>query len=723
MTEPAVETKLQIHKISRGAITYLRFVGVVDESFEGAGLAKGLSGQLIVSLGGVRRITSFGIRQWVDFVERASAVCSSICFVECAPRIIDQFNMVANFGGRGRVLSFYAPFRCGTCGAESVKLFQVDRDRAMITQLHLDGGACASDSAPLLLDDDAASYLSYLSVQPEFDVDPAVAAFLAGRTEYVAPDGMRKARVDKRVRDRYTFIGIAGDIGSDFPVQKVAEGLEGDVVLDLTAVGRVTPEGRQLWRSLVQRMAPSTERILVVGLPVLMLEGLSRPEDLADKAHVLSFYLPYSCPSCSITAPVEITSSQHAESIRQGAAPELACMECGRPTTCAASPAALQGMTAFPAPDKDLDTDKVLEWSRLPPEPAQAVVPLPLAPMLPAPTSHGRPWVLLAIVLLALATGLLGWRALLMRRTPIEKQATLIEASHPRPPSWRDQPFAIVGQQVLVSGQSGVTVDKEEGLQQARAAALEAFVHQISASIRDPLWLEHLGTQYMSTRAKAMDDLEKSLVSGEPEATARARKRVEDGRGRVAKSVQETGIIAVQADPHEFYWEKIQTSEGIRYRVWVLVRVSRDEFKGLSERFAERQEALSTVVVPYFPGMAWRYDVLAGAVVVGMRPDSPLRHIGVIPGDIITSIQDRAVKDSRGFKRVISQEHGDLEATGGVATIRIKRGDGPVVEHRLRVQKRVAVTPGPKGSTKHPVDGRKDKRPPPANIWDDNPFE
>ena len=38
--------------------------------------------------------------------------------IECAPKVVDQLNMVANFAGGGRVFSFYAPFRCDYCDSE-----------------------------------------------------------------------------------------------------------------------------------------------------------------------------------------------------------------------------------------------------------------------------------------------------------------------------------------------------------------------------------------------------------------------------------------------------------------------------------------------------------------------------------------------------------------------------------------------------------------------------
>ena len=45
---------------------------------------------------------------------------SYYCFIKCRPSLVAQFNMVANFGGRGELLSLYAPYVCGACGEEIV---------------------------------------------------------------------------------------------------------------------------------------------------------------------------------------------------------------------------------------------------------------------------------------------------------------------------------------------------------------------------------------------------------------------------------------------------------------------------------------------------------------------------------------------------------------------------------------------------------------------------
>ena len=50
---------------------FLPWVGRLTEAFKGAALAKELEGQVIFDLSGVERITSFGVREWLQMMQAA----------------------------------------------------------------------------------------------------------------------------------------------------------------------------------------------------------------------------------------------------------------------------------------------------------------------------------------------------------------------------------------------------------------------------------------------------------------------------------------------------------------------------------------------------------------------------------------------------------------------------------------------------------------------------
>ena len=78
--------KLVIEKFADGAVACLKFVGTIDEAFEGKKLGMTAAADtLVLDLGGVKKISSFGIREWVDFVTTASKHARTIILIECTP--------------------------------------------------------------------------------------------------------------------------------------------------------------------------------------------------------------------------------------------------------------------------------------------------------------------------------------------------------------------------------------------------------------------------------------------------------------------------------------------------------------------------------------------------------------------------------------------------------------------------------------------------------------
>jgi len=219
--------KLTIEKFADGSIACLKFNGTIDESFEGKKLGATAAGDtLVLDLGGVKKISSFGIREWIDFVGTASKQVRSMILIECSPKVIDQLNMVANFAGGGRVFSFYTPFRCDYCDSEHRVLLQVDKDHETIKSMKLAERPCPSCKEGMYFDEDGATFFSYVLGQEKFELEPEVAGFLASKLNYAVSDLNRKLRVDKVIEGRTTYVRLAGDLDRAFPREKLAEGLE-----------------------------------------------------------------------------------------------------------------------------------------------------------------------------------------------------------------------------------------------------------------------------------------------------------------------------------------------------------------------------------------------------------------------------------------------------------------------------------------------------------------
>ncbi|MBC7973879.1 MAG: hypothetical protein H7138_02755, partial [Myxococcales bacterium] len=354
-SQPIIATgpvpKLVIEKFADGPVACLKFVGMIDEGFEGKKLGMTAAADtLVLDLGGVKKISSFGIREWVDFVTTAAKVCRSIILIECTPKVVDQLNMVANFAGGGRVFSFYAPFRCDYCDTEQRVLLQIDRDFDAIKSMKLAERPCGSCKESMYFDEDGTTYFSYLIGQERFQLEPAVEAFLAGKLNYAVSDLNRKLRVDKVIEGRTTYLRLNGDLDGTFPREKLAEGLEGTVIVDLGAIGKIEPIGAVEWRGFISAVAPAAERVYLASAPPTFIEKLCTRDDLNPKVQVVTVLMPYTCASCGTTSAHNVDVAAHYDVLKFATAPELRCPQCKHAMQCHAGETVMTLLPTMPRP-------------------------------------------------------------------------------------------------------------------------------------------------------------------------------------------------------------------------------------------------------------------------------------------------------------------------------------------------------------------------------------
>lgn len=149
---------LQIDTQASGNATRVSISGVIDENADFAPLLA-LEGNVEVNLRGVKRINSFGAREWMDAVRKLCDTANPN-FVEISPAIVDQLNMIQGFLGHATIRSFCAPLVCPHCDAEETRVFNtrdcLDIDVAIpITE-------CPSCARNMVLDDVDDKYLLFL---------------------------------------------------------------------------------------------------------------------------------------------------------------------------------------------------------------------------------------------------------------------------------------------------------------------------------------------------------------------------------------------------------------------------------------------------------------------------------------------------------------------------------------------------------------------------------
>jgi ABC-type transporter Mla MlaB component len=709
------QQKLKIDKFADGGIVCLKFAGSVDEDFDGKKLAATVKAQtLVLDLADIKKISSFGIREWVDFIHTAEKNTQDVVLLECAPKVVDQLNMVANFAGSGKVFSFYAPYRCDYCDSDSYLLMQVDRDWEVIKSMKPPERPCASCGEPEYFDEDPTTYFSFIAGQDRFELDPEVGSFLSSKLNYTVSESARKLRLDKVIEGRNTYLKIAGDLDGSFPREKLAEGLEGTLIIDVSGVGKVDPAGAAEWRGFLQMISPTAEAIYLLGVPPGFLEKLTKPEDLGPKAQVITFAMPYSCEKCATTSSQLVDVEQHYDVLKFATPPEMKCTDCKSPTVCAATEGLLSHLPTLPRPSISPQTRKFIkEVQERKPEKKKSATTVAEA----AAAGRGGSMAMMfgvAALTLALAGGaFFGYRYMEDRaaQAAVAKRdavGALLNAKTETRPAWitSDTRFSSQcsgeGGGLSCIGISSYAQSEEDAREEARAAALEALINAVGLRIDDGDWNENVRAIYSDVRAAKLDAWDKAGDDADDNRYQSSKREVLKSRKQVADSLRETGGDLVPAQPTAEHWEEYAASAGggNRYLVFIQYKLGDDQVKRLVDKYSTMHEAAGAAAVTVFPGIAWRYpDIVTGAVIADLR-DGDLRAIGVAEQYIITMIQDKVVKDAAAFARIVNEEVERLKESGGNLKLKVKTGDTPQVEFNQPIQRKVVDRPDTGGGSR-----------------------
>lgn len=709
--------KLAIDRFADGDLVCLKLAGTIDEAFEGKRLAESVrSSTLILDLGDIRKVSSFGIREWVDFMNGVGKTATRIILVECAPKIVDQLNMVANFAGTGRVYSFYAPYHCDYCDKDERVLWQADRDVEVIKSMKPPQRACGTCGELQYFNEDPVTYFSYLAGQDKLELDPDIAGFLAAKLSYAVADGARKLRVDKTIEGRVTFLKLAGDLDKTFPRDKLAEGLEGTIVVDVAGVGKIEPAGAAEWRGLLQQVTPLVDAIYLTAVPPAFLDKLGRPEDLGPKAAVASFSLPYTCAKCATTAGQMIDVDAHYEVLKFATPPDLRCAACKGPLTCAAPEGLLANLAKLPKPGVSAELAKLIREVR-----ERKPAPKKVATTVAEVAQGGRGGGLgvafaAALAAVALAGGAFAAYKMFGGKAAASGKGEKTASSAETRPAWitSDAPLAAGcaadGAGLRCVGVSGLGPSSDDAVAEAGEAALDGLAVAVADKIADPAWQTQVAGQYREARAAKLAAAERDPKS------AQARRAVAAARSGVARALRGAGFTA----PPEGYWEEFTGGGGKQYLGFAAITVDGAALAKLVAAYRVATTVEGVTVVPSFPLLAWRYpEVTRGAVITAVDSKAGgLAAAGLTPGYVVLSIAGAKVADGAGFAQLVADELTRLKTVGGALRLEVQAGDGdsksfsvPIAAARAPVDDR--PNNGSGGGTGRPSTGTGN-----VNVWD-----
>lgn len=99
--------------------------GYLDENADLSPL-KGATGQIRIDFGGVKRVNSCGVRDWVNLLATFDP-SSELSYENCSMVVVKQLNAVPDFLGKALVKNFEAPYYCEECDEEAVINIQTDQ--------------------------------------------------------------------------------------------------------------------------------------------------------------------------------------------------------------------------------------------------------------------------------------------------------------------------------------------------------------------------------------------------------------------------------------------------------------------------------------------------------------------------------------------------------------------------------------------------------------------
>ncbi|MCP4446586.1 MAG: hypothetical protein GY811_14760 [Myxococcales bacterium] len=276
-----------------GSTTVVSLRGSIGERLPQNELSTLLRGKVALDLSGITRVTSFGVRAWLDLLADTRADALTLYFLRCSSAVVAQLGMIRGFSGNARILSFAAPYLCRSCGNTFDALLDVLKDRECIEQKRPADVTCPQCEESAVFDDHPSQYLEF-AAEHLGPLSTEMGELLRDCQE--APDSSPSGRVEKDVRGNTTHIVAFDKIGESFSWERALEGAEGALHFDLSEASITGVQGRHIASAIFETL-PSVESVNIEGCPEELVEILGE-RNVPKKITVESFYLMGACSSC-----------------------------------------------------------------------------------------------------------------------------------------------------------------------------------------------------------------------------------------------------------------------------------------------------------------------------------------------------------------------------------------------------------------------------------------
>jgi hypothetical protein len=643
------EALLHIERRKVGDILVVTMAGRITESFDGKALGRELAGTVILDVGGVKSVTSYGVRTWLEMLATAQDQIGQLYLARCSQAVVTQLNMVGGFSGGARVISFYTPYRCQLCAFEFEKLFDCELDAESIRNLDPPHASCPQCTLIADVDEDTLTYFGFFVRKADERPVPEQVRRALDEARSVPPGEPLPLpppeRVEKTVEGTTTRLRVHQGLVGSMRWERIVQGLEGDVVFDFSDLRDVTGEGWANFERTLRRLPDDVARVEIEGCPQLGAEHLSRGAPL-ERVTVTSAIVEGTCGRCMTISPAKVDARAEGPALATGHEPKIACDRCDGPLSLARSIHILvflgrqPGITGV-APRRGtrrrliaiacvigvaggVAIARMATSTSDPPSSPQVAQPQPQAPA-PAPP-------------------------------PISPPVAPAVAPRELLPPWVERTFVIEGDHVLVVGRGGPTRTEEEALAEARNDAIERLTEEMLVDLKDILL-------YELARAARIEDEH----PGGP-IRERLAKRYLDQVGAFATPERVDAVVRRRASGIEAF---------VRYKL------SRAAFARAVQTYRGTVTFRGITVAPYFPQLEWVVPSDGAVVVTAVRRGTPAARAGVKMGNVVLEINGRRLYSTEDFATITRDEWSStrgghtiaflLLADGGRTTFRMKR--------------------------------------------------
>lgn len=309
-----------------GTLQFISIQGTINESFLGRELAEKMSGRVVMDLGTVELITSFGVRGWLDMMAEAERRgVNTIYLAHCSEAVVNQMLMVRNFRGRGQVVSFGAPYICTACSTTFEYLLDCEHSAEEIASASPPDVACPSCGNRAVFDEDPDLYLDFvaedLGKALPFDVRNTLAE---RRLEWMT---QVDDAIEKRIEGDQTVYRINRTVDEKIRWKRVLSGVEGKVRLDFARAPGANDLGAERFLSAIRVETDRVSELMLDQVPLEIVHHIIDSEPI-PKLRVRTLSLPARCSNCGVVRQASVDPVGIREAHRHGLQPESQCRRC-----------------------------------------------------------------------------------------------------------------------------------------------------------------------------------------------------------------------------------------------------------------------------------------------------------------------------------------------------------------------------------------------------------